>query len=101
MSSLEELEMHAHTARKLLDNNEWVPSRLLWHRLTGHLEAALAVCRASVPGVQPVAWRWRTKGSEQNPWIVATEKPSFAPYDIERVEVQALHASPSLASEET
>lgn len=37
-----ELEMHAHTARKLLDNPEWVPSRLLWHRLVSHLESALS-----------------------------------------------------------
>jgi hypothetical protein len=38
---LYELECHATTARKLLDNPEWVPSRLLWHRLTAHLETAV------------------------------------------------------------
>jgi hypothetical protein len=48
-TSLYELEMHAHTARKLLDNNDWQPSRLLWERLTGHLESAVRQLSTPTP----------------------------------------------------
>lgn len=43
-----ELEVHAHTARKLLDAEPWTPTHLLWARLTGHLERAVDMLKGEV-----------------------------------------------------
>lgn len=45
---MSELQTHAETARKLLKNPEWLPTRLLWARLTEHLEAAITAYLSAI-----------------------------------------------------
>ena len=57
----DELEMHAYTARKLLNNPEWTPTRLLWARLVSHLDSALALNPALPEARDPVSEVEKTK----------------------------------------